>query len=426
MSKNHVLAALLLYTISGHASSNESVVTKPYKPGFRDRYSTHFKAALTTTFALGAACAYTNRANLDKTSCAALGGAFLVYLHQMVRKPHLLDMLLTRPKAALDWGYSVRDKCGQEAEKTGAVENIETTKMLIDQYTKEQPLFLLGECVKEDWGHCLLSRIYKPKFRQQFESSVVTSLKNKLTSLARPVQYVSFGSGGMFQDHVILTKTLAKKPDAQLDVHLIDLKYTPYVKCRDLLNNTRLVDSHIDTDPTPVMEAFKKLVRDDKAVPESMGDEELTRVLMNVCLNHEVPAQQSLRWLAKTFPQAQLKLHLHDTADSYHQYIERTNTQSADVIATADIQDEMSLIQQAGPNYAQLCVQTLQKNPHADNIWLTKNPRQGIASLARIKLEESAEAEKHDAEVRGVSIPVYITSQQILASTSFLRRLIGR
>lgn len=414
MSKNNIWTLLTLYAISGYAASNDPVITNPYKPGFRDRYNTQFKAALTATGVLGAVYAYTNRANLDKTSCAALGGASLMYLHQMMRQPTLLDMLLTHPKKALDWGYAVRHKCGQEAKNMP--ETTQNTKMLLDKYTKKQPLFWLGECVKEGLGTCLLSRDYEPHYRQQYESRVVTSLHDKISSVERPVQYVSFGSGGMFQDHVILTKTLAEKPNAQLDVHLIDLKYTTYVMCRDWLNNKRSVNPHIDTDPTPAIEKFKKLVRDDKAVTAPMSDEEAARTLMNVCSNHEVPVQQSLRWLAKTFPNARLKLHLHDTADSYHQYIERENIQNPDVIASADIEDEMGSLY-----YVQLCVRALQKNPHADNIWLTKNAHPGIASLARIKLEESIGAEKHDAEVKGVNVPVYITSHPIKISSLWQR-----
>lgn len=425
-----IFTVLMFYTISGYAASDDPVITKPYKPSFRDRYNTQCKAALTVTGALGAAYAYTHRrTSLDKTSCAVLGGASLAWLHQlhrlhqMKKNRRLVDMLLIQPKSVLDRSHEIREQGAKEIK--GMPETRENTKKLLEKYTKKWPIFLLGECVQEDWGHCVLSRVYEPNYRQQFESRVVTSLHSKLQSLPRPTQYVSFGSGGLFQDHVILTKTLAKKPDAQLDVHLIDLKHTPYAHCRDLLDNTRSVDSHISTDPVPVMSLFKKVAREKEWVAKTMGDEELTSVLVNECEGVEVPAQQSLTWLKKTFPNARLNVYLHDTADSYQHYIERTHAQSPDVIVAADIEDEMSLLQSACPHYVQLCVRAQQKNTHADNLWLTKNRKKGLGELTSLKLTESPGATKEEVQVKGASIPVYVTSQQIPA-TSLLRRISGR
>ncbi len=425
MNRKNILVIILFYAISAHAASDELVVTKPYKPGIRERYSTCYKATLTATCALGGVCAYTNRANLGKTSCVLLGGASVAYLHQMMRRRSLLDMLLTDPEAALDRAHAVGDKCAKEGERTA--ESPERTKNLINKFTQQYPIFLLGECTKEDWGHCLLSRRYESKYRQEFESRVVRSLRNKAQLLERPVQYVGFGCGGIFQDHVILTKMLAQKPDAQLDVHLIDIKHIPYIKYRDLLDGMRSIDPQAPADPTSVMANLKRIVREDRAVPATMGDEELTRAIVNTCESIEAPARQSIAWLSKTFPHARLRLHIHDSMEGYYQHIERANIQSPDVIATADIQDEMSRRQSSTNDYAELCIRALQKNADADNIWLAKDAANTGAILMDIKIQEAPKSEKYDIKLKDASIvPAYITSQPIRTSSSFIGRLVRR
>lgn len=421
MNKNSVCAVLLLCTISGYAASNELVVTKPYTPGLRARYNTQFKAGLTTAYALGAACAYANRAKLDKTGWAAFGSASLMYLHQMMKKQHLLDILLTHPKSALDQAYAVYDTCIKEAE--GKRVTPENMQYLRDKYTTKHPLFLLGECTAEDSRPCILSRCYEPNFREQYESRVVTSLGNKLSKLDRPVQYVSFGSGGMFQDHVALTKALAKNPDAKIDVHLIDIKHKYFVACRESLNNTREVDYMNNTDPNHVMESARKYCL---ASNQNISENVLID-LTNDYQYIEFRAQQSIAWLSRTFPQAQLKLYLHDSTASYHAYIDRENIAIPDVIAAADIDDEMSWAYRSGLCYAQLCIRALQRNPLVDNIWLRKDFGRPVALLTSVALEESAGAEKENVKIENdEEIPLYITSQKIPASASFFQRLIGR
>lgn len=411
-NKNKAVVLSMLYAMSSYAASNELVITKPHKPSLSSRYHTQFKAALTAIFAVGAVCVYANRQHLDKTSCAALGCVSLSYVHQMTKKQSLLDMLLTHPKAVLDSALALRYQCGEEEERTP--ESPARAQNILNEFTKKNPLFLLGECTEQSGMHCLLSRRYEPKFRQEFESCVATSLNNKLQSLNRPVQYVGFASGGMFQDLVILTKTLAAKPDARLDVHLIDRKYVAYVNCRDLLGNTRSIHPDIRTNPTPVMEDLKKIARS-KGL--DISDEELTVALIKTCEECEAPARQSIAWLSKTFPQARLNFYLHDSSDSYAQYIKSTSTPKPDFIAAADMQDERS---QVVVDYAQLCAQ----NPDADNMWLTRNNDYTGASLTSISLNETAGAEKEDIQVQGTSVPVYITTQPI--QPSVWRRLIDR
>ncbi|HEV2601465.1 MAG TPA: hypothetical protein VGT41_04140 [Candidatus Babeliales bacterium] len=425
MNKNSVCAVLLLYAISGHAASNQLVVTKPYTPGLRERYSTPFKAALTATFALGAACAYTNRAKLGKASYVAAGGASLIYLHQMMRKPRLLDMLLISPKSALNQMHAVRDTFAKEPKKNP--QTLETIKNRCDTYAQEHPLFLLSECTMlNDSSPCILSRCHEPNFREQFESRVVKSLVNKLSLLERSVEYAGFASGAMFQDLVILTKTLAANPNAKLNVHLIDIKHEPYVTCRTLLNTTRAVEAQIDTDLNAIMSSVQRQ-KSDMSIKE-LGDLMSSYAAVQLC------AHQAIGWLSRTFPQAQLTLQLHDSTDSYHAYIKEENIASADVIATADIDDQMSWERKAGVHHAQLCIRALQKNPLVDNIRLrTHFSRNGTPSLTSIGLEPSAGAVEKKAKIKNAEteedekIAIYITSQQIPASTpSFFQSLAQR
>ena len=82
----------------------------------------------------------------------------------------------------------------------------------------------------------------------------------------------------------------------------------------------------------------------------------------------------------------------------------------------------MSIIRSAPIHFAQLCIRALQKNAAADNVWLTKNVANGTASLTHFQLNKSSGAES--VEIEGVSVPVYVISQQI--HTSIFRRLFSR
>lgn len=430
MKKIIIFALTLSFlTASCIHASDDFTVTKPYSPGFRDRHSTGYKAALTASFVLGASAAYTQRAQLGNTGYAVLGGTSLIYAHQMMRKPRLLDLLLTNPKAALDHVYAVGDKWEQEKKRT--LGSPETIARLTHTFAEQCPIFSLGECRREDEDHCLLSRIYEPRYREIFESHVVTALHNKLQqSPAKPVHYVGFASGRMYQEFVNLAKTLAKKPDAHLDVHFIDVCYGPYVGCRALLGDrNRLVNSHVSIDPTPVMKELKAEARKEHNF-KNMTDEKLENKIVDIVRNIETPAQQSIAWLSKTFPNARLQLHLHDTVDNYYQQVASASMPFPDVIATADIDDSGSLSMRSRLHYYQLCARALQANAHTDTIWLGKDYERRVGTINTVTLKEVPESKRVDITLDesedAPQIPLYITLQPIATSTSFFRRLVRR
>ena len=415
MNRRDILTACVLYTIFTHIAAKELVITQSYKPARSVAHSTLFNSAVTALFTLGSGFVYTNCTELNPPTCAILGGASFLLFRSLIKEKSLLDKLLTDPVSALDHNYTLAKKL--EAETIPAKKDV-----LRAQYAKQEPLFLLDECTKQGCRNCVLSRTYEPKFREVFESRVVSSLCQQLSLHERPIEYVGFASGGMFQDHVILTKTLAKRPDARINIHLIDIKYITYIACKDLLKDTREVHPDINTDPTRVIRQLRQYARANSDDAKEINNKELAPRLINVCKWHESRGQQSIAWLRKTFPCALLKLHLHNTTDSYYKYIDRTKTNNPDVIATADIEDELSITQLSIKDYLKLCVLALKRNPMVQNTWLTRDYGQG-GSLANIQLFPSAGAQAYFIQIGNAEVPFYETSEEI--KPSFLRRLIN-
>ena len=81
---------------------------------------------------------------------------------------------------------------------------------------------------------------------------------------------------------------------------------------------------------------------------------------------------------------------MNESTPSYLKYIEQNQLSSPDVITTADIQDEMCLLNRAPQDYVLLCIKTLQKKP-TSNVFLSHNSKKlNSASLETISLQETA------------------------------------
>ncbi|HEX2978161.1 MAG TPA: hypothetical protein VHO47_03520 [Candidatus Babeliales bacterium] len=437
------IAVILMVPISAMESNNnskkeigkiKSSEVRPYKPALSARYPLTARWLKATTAGLGsyaAAKRFINSSNDNNLNSLFIGAAvgMGVYLYDSFKNPALIDSLICNPNVALVQANSIRKQFKSEAKKSG-LDKVENTERLIGEsdkllikYEQKSPIFLLGECVKEGWGPCLLSRSYQPKYREVFEEKVSSALLGKLNSNGS-ANYVSFASGGNFQDLVLLTKTLALKPDAQLDVHLIDFQYTPFVKYLDVAQNNRKLDSDKSFDfSEKVLSEMAEFARKEWGLGEK-EPEEIKEMLKGDIHGIGSAKNQLAVTLKKMFPHAVVNFHLHDTAESYLNYIKDKNLSHADVISTCDIQDEMSLLKRSLLHYKKLCAETLQKKQDSKNIFLTKDPYKGEAGIATLSLNENQKSEKWEAdESETDKTVVYLNIEPIKAEWfTFLRK----
>ena len=198
------------------------------------------------------------------------------------------------------------------------------------------------------------------------ENQVVAALLHKSHEIQdRPIEYAGFGTGGSFQDFVIIAKTLAQKPDAILSIHLIDPKFTPYVKICDLLGHSRSIDQEQTTDFLALMDQFIPYARKNWGA-EQLSDAEIEQNILGECLPIEEKMRQFVSFLKKMFPQATLSLSVHENGQSYLDYRGKQHLPCADVLTAVDIEDEMSLLAGSTVVYARLCKEVLKNNPIAE------------------------------------------------------------
>jgi len=366
----------------------------------------------------------------------AVMGSAIAYRYA-TSKPNLLNALVKNPSAVLKNVSKIWDSFNAKFNAKLPKENIwgcffqtieditqlkKQYQQLLDQYTNECPLFLLDECTErllwnkgtvEGSEPCLLSRTYEPTYRNTFEGKSVAALVSKTKSVKnQPVHYTSFGCGDMFQDLVILTKTLTKTPDARIDIHLIDLQNAWYVAYCDRVFKTREIsDQQVVTEKDLVesIEEFKK-AKPSFVAPAISGDDSLVNLLASRCINSEAKCKQFISWLYKTFPQAKLSLHIHDTTDSYLKYIEKNKLSYADVITTADIDDDLAIT--SFPAYTKLCTKTLENNSAADNFWLIKNSQE--PAIVSLSLQASSGADKVEFEDGDSTMPTVYATKEII------------
>ncbi|HBL98278.1 TPA: hypothetical protein DDZ86_01395 [Candidatus Dependentiae bacterium] len=316
----------------------------------------------------------------------------LKYLYDYCTAPYtpeqLLKLIINNPKKALAYTSRLNDKFFANAEKSP-----KKILELARQYEHDCPILLLGECMKEDWGHCILSRDYNPKFRDHFESKVVAAMSKRLEG-GKTVNYVGFGSGGMFQDLVIMAKMLTKNPTAQININLIDPKYWVYVAMRDYLKNGREVGQKYDDTPT---EEFADYAL--KKVKEAVGtievsDGEFKENTKTNATFEGMKYKQFISFLQKAFPNASLTLSIHESADKYLEYVDANNLPYPDVITAADIQDEMSF--GSLKDYFKLSLLAKKKQPSSINLWLSKGEENLNPELVTYSFKKLQGGEKID------------------------------
>jgi len=284
----------------------------------------------------------------------------------------ILDLLLCNPSKALEKIRKVLEELIREEMRAQIKEGIELPLLpkrvdhLKQKYEQQCPLFLLEECE----GTCIFSRKTNPSLRETYEAEVNSLLLKKIQQYPnRPIHSAHFGCGGALSDVIIITKTLAQKPDAQLHIHLIDIQHAPYIEAQEFLNNTHEIQENVSIDFDHLSSAYIPGII--KHSPGSIrSDDQLKDEAVSTIWRIETKYHQCLKWLRSTFPKAKISLSIHSTYDNYLDYIKNKNIPYADVVTAIDIPDETNFMQGGAKDYACLCKKTLQENPTASNVWL--------------------------------------------------------
>lgn len=247
------------------------------------------------------------------------------------------------------------------SEKNNAKKNYH----LLEEHEKKCPLILINECTLGDEGPCIFKRAKNP-YREKFEFEVVSAFNEKLTSSKEPIQYIGFGAGGMFQDLVILTKTLTQHPEAQINIHLIDYTYNCYLNLRLYLKSSREIYDTCNDEPTE--SAIRYLLK-----AENIEQDEQTKDTIRYNLKKEGRLfRQFISALQKNFPKAQLSLFAHESTTGYLSYINAKKIAYPDIITGADLQSYTCSLYGAIYHYKTLCFAALQKKPNSKNFLLCR------------------------------------------------------
>lgn len=320
------------------------------------------------------------------------GGATYALWKLAFPKPQFtIDQFLKNPEALRVEAEKI-DSCQlteRAFDDASSVENaVAAFKKHAQNMSAKLPICFLGECSAEGFFPCILNRKTNPQYRKKFEDLVSTALVEKIAASPEPVVYTTFGPGGMFQDFVILVKTLAQKPDAKLHINLIDRQYWLYVDCLHKLNQPRTVG----TEPIDISSIKKDLILDarkDSSLAKK-SDDEIERLLWQITLQNEVRFQQFITGLNTLFPKASISLLVHESATGYEQYRKTTQPPTtADVLVAADIEDDMCLMSNAPYSYTALCAAAFKLKPTAQAIYLSKDRTTNTAHITTFSSDPS-------------------------------------
>lgn len=255
---------------------------------------------------------------------------------------------------------------------------IEKYKRVVWRISLFNPLFLLLECT-DPFGCCELGRFTYPEKRRLFEDYVCDRLVD-IAKQKRRIEYVSFGSGFLFQDFVVLTKFLEKEPSAHVNIHCIDVQYNAYLDVQNYLAKQE------KTLEQALMETTRELVKEEKDEEKIKGT---AKILLINYLQISAMEKQFVGFLRSVFPEAQVSLNLYKSDEQYQSYmsfIERVGSQypAPDIIVASDIYNEIDLWQKSEQHYIKLCTKGKKENPEMQNVILHG---QGLLSYKGEKID---------------------------------------
>jgi hypothetical protein len=204
---------------------------------------------------------------------------------------------------------------------------IEDYQKCVHRFEYLCPFILLSECSELTSGApCAYSRAAYPARRRDFENQVVAALVHALdTSVNQTASYVSFASGGLFQDLVILTKVYLVRPAARILMHCIDplMDYYPIMRISNGL--TPWIDPKMSLN-------YKLLARQLRARP-GLYYSDLTMTYQAIRL--DLQFSEIYRWIGTQFPYSQLYIYPYATVA--HFLSARNIYTPIDVVAAIDI-----------------------------------------------------------------------------------------
>lgn len=220
------IALVLLASAGLHAVASIQI-TKPYKPSFALRYpkTTKVIAASAATgigYCIAQGCSDSCFAATAAGLGAGIAGYLLVDRYQRANISFLL-LLLTDPRRAL---LACRAKGGNNCAEGMAI-CAELARVGSEVPQRLDECSSVRDLQGKETSTCSLNRLVNPHYRNFFEDEVVS----KVDSLFKEKQeqgaltLISFGSGALFPDFVILTRILAQRPTATINFHFIDLEY---------------------------------------------------------------------------------------------------------------------------------------------------------------------------------------------------------
>lgn len=245
----------------------------------------------------------------------------------------LKKSILDNPLTALEKAHATKNAFIKKVFFNGVArkESINTHDMLndIQNFEQECPFFLLDECSEPQ--HCYLSRSFDESFRTTFEDTVSKSLIQAMQARSnKQGHYLVFASGYLFQDLIILSKTLAQIPDATLTIHLIDTEYAPSLEECTYENH---FDEAITTYYVPILKALFK---------------------------------QFTTTLQTMFPQATILLYVYGDHESYLYTTKKKLYHYPDVVTAADLPSSHRVT----TDYHTVLRTVLQNNPDSKNFSL--------------------------------------------------------
>lgn len=171
-------------------------------------------------------------------------------------------------------------------------------RSLLNKCISDYPLSLFYECAGFE---CSLSRFLFPKRRAWFEKMVVESLVEQSKKSDLPINYVNLGSGGLFQDILIITQAL-EQGVKKLNIHCVDPLYKQFIST---LKAKSLNKSDLD-----------------------FGAEEFEATYGRF--------KSFFRWVSSVYPASEIRVFIYSFAEDYIKVAQKNLEFLADIVVVAD------------------------------------------------------------------------------------------
>jgi hypothetical protein len=214
-----------------------------------------------------------------------------------------------------------------------------------DEFRMLNPINLIHEC-RSCRG---IMRSKDNKARAEFENAITEEITKQDMHKKEAVNYLSFASGGLFQDLMVLIKA-CKQGIREINLHCVDMSYSSYIAAVE-----HMFGNQIEAFAAfPTIEQLRTREMTDALLQKFMEVEESTAKLQ---IRHEMVSQLAL-WINQFYPDVKCRIFLHRNAVEYRKYIKAQPGMVADVIAATDLGESQREID-AAMNDLQSLVQTV-------------------------------------------------------------------